>query len=195
MATIPHVPTTPDPILAAIERHRAAFDAFRDAPSFATSDDYDAATDALVVTPCETRFGALALLIYLRWWLDEEAAFAAGHQPAYAVASARLADLKLFLGSEPPPSVAARRALPLRPEPHRIVRRLSPTSLDRAEFAAIPPDEVLPGSLAPWQAVSAIRPDTAFCRAPRFLDAAGELLAALLIIGGGMGLIGLATLA
>ena len=44
------------------------------------------------------------------------------------------------------------------------------------------------------QAVAAIRPDTAYVRAPRFLDVAGELLAAVAIIGGGMVLTGIATL-
>ncbi|MCJ2138731.1 hypothetical protein [Methylobacterium sp. E-066] len=44
----------------------------------------------------------------------------------------------------------------------------------------------------PWQAVTPARPDTT--RSLRFLDTAGELLAAALTIGGGMVLTGLATL-
>ena len=56
------------------------------------------------------------------------------------------------------------------------------------------PDEPIPGEIEPWQAVTPIRPDTAHSRSLRFLDAAGELLAAIVIIGGGMVLTGLATL-
>ena len=56
------------------------------------------------------------------------------------------------------------------------------------------PDETPPGAIEPWQAVAPVRPDTAHSRSPRFLDVAGELLAAVAIIGGGMVLTGLATL-
>ncbi|WP_342111772.1 hypothetical protein [Methylobacterium sp. SI9] len=56
------------------------------------------------------------------------------------------------------------------------------------------PDEPIPGEIEPWQAVTPIRPDTAHSRSLRFLDATGELLAAVAIIGGGMVLTGLATL-
>lgn len=56
------------------------------------------------------------------------------------------------------------------------------------------PNEPIPGEIEPWQAVTPIRPDTAHSRSLRFLDAAGELLAAIAIIGGGMVLTGLATL-
>ena len=92
-----------DPIHAAIARHRAAYDAFQVAPegtpSVEANDEYDAASDALVSTACATRFGALALLTHLRWWLADEAEFKAGHQPAYGLAEARAADLTLFLGT------------------------------------------------------------------------------------------------
>lgn len=68
-----------DPIHAAIARHRAAYDAFQVAPegtpSVEASNEYDAASDALVSTACATRFGALALLTHLRWWLADEAEF------------------------------------------------------------------------------------------------------------------------
>ena len=50
----------------------------------------------------------------------------------------------------------------------------------------IEPDEAAPYSVEPWQAVAAVRPDTAHVRAPRFLDLAGELLTAALIIAGGV---------
>ena len=56
------------------------------------------------------------------------------------------------------------------------------------------PNEPVPGEIEPWQAVAPVRPDTAHSRSLRFLDAAGELLAAVAIIGGGMVLTGLASL-
>ncbi len=52
------------------------------------------------------------------------------------------------------------------------------------------PDETQPGTIEPWQAVAPVRPDTAHNRSLRFLDVAGELLAAFAIIGGGMVLTG-----
>jgi hypothetical protein len=56
------------------------------------------------------------------------------------------------------------------------------------------PNETQPSSVEPRRAVAPGRPDTEHSRAPRFLDVAGELLAAFAIIGGGMVLTGLATL-
>lgn len=56
------------------------------------------------------------------------------------------------------------------------------------------PDELQPGTIEPWQAFAPIRPDTAHSRSLRFLDATGELLAAVAIIGGGIVLTGLASL-
>ena len=56
------------------------------------------------------------------------------------------------------------------------------------------PDETQPGTIEPWQAVEPVRPDTPHSRSLRFLDVAGELLAAVAIIGGGMVLTGLASL-
>ncbi|MGX9984629.1 hypothetical protein [Methylobacterium fujisawaense] len=78
-----HAFVTPDPIHAAIKRHRAAYDVYQVAPegtpSVIANDEYDAASDALVSTACATRFGALALVEHLRWWLHQEAEFKAGH--------------------------------------------------------------------------------------------------------------------
>ncbi|WP_246696858.1 hypothetical protein [Methylobacterium planeticum] len=109
MATILHDQPQPDPIHAAIARHRAAYDAFQVAPegilSIEANDEYDAASDALVSTACASRFGALALLGHLRWWLKDEAEFRAGHEPAYSLAEARAADLTLFLGTPLPPAL------------------------------------------------------------------------------------------
>lgn len=106
-------PVQQDPILAAIKRHRTTFDAFQVAPegvaSLIANDEYAAATEALIATASATRFGALALLAHLRWWLAEEAEFAAGHQPGYRLAQARAADLTLFLGANLP-SVLGRPA-------------------------------------------------------------------------------------
>ena len=182
-----HAFTTPDPIHAAIARHRAAYDAYQVAPegiaSIEANDEYDAASDALVSTSCATRFGALALVGHLRWWLAEEADFKDGHQPAYGLAAARAADLVLFLGTPLPPCV-----IPPAPRPLPMV------DLRRRDSVAALRDESLPGEDEPWRAVAAIRPDTAYVRAPRFLDVAGELLAAVAIIGGGMVITGIATL-
>ncbi|MCJ2074772.1 hypothetical protein MKK68_03780 [Methylobacterium sp. E-016] len=186
-----------DPIHAVIDRHRTAWAAVLAAsggmPAVVAHDDYAAATDALVATACTTRFGALALLAHLLLWLDREAEFAAGHQPAYRLAQARAADLTLFLGTNLPP-VAILRAFPsgrMPPVPSRLL-----PGVDRySQSAALaPPNEALPGEDAPWEAVAAIRPDTAFVRARRFVDVAGELLAAVAIIGGGCVLTGLASL-
>jgi len=56
------------------------------------------------------------------------------------------------------------------------------------------PNERLPGEDEPWEIVEQIRAETPHARAFRFLDVAGELLAAAFIIGGGMVLTGLASL-
>ena len=47
-------------------------------------------------------------------------------------------------------------------------------------------DEAPPGTVEAWELVTPIRPDTAHVRAPRFLDLAGEMLTATLIIAGGV---------
>jgi hypothetical protein len=56
------------------------------------------------------------------------------------------------------------------------------------------PNEPLPGEFDTWGIVEPIRPATPHARGFRFLDDAGELLAAVAIIGGGMVLTGLASL-
>ncbi|TXN52148.1 hypothetical protein FV227_05120 [Methylobacterium sp. WL119] len=50
----------------------------------------------------------------------------------------------------------------------------------------IEPDEAVPGTVEAWEAIAPIRPDTAHIRSPRFLDLAGELVSAVLIIAGGV---------
>ncbi|MCJ2005626.1 hypothetical protein [Methylobacterium sp. J-092] len=191
------IDTAADPIHAAIQRHRAAYDAYQVAPegkaSMVALDDYDAATEALTITPCASRFGALALLGHLRWWLGEEAEFSAAHQPGFGIAQARVADLTLFLGTNLP-AFAISPAFPsgrLPPAPSRLL-----PGVDRynQHAPAALPNEALPGEDEIWQAVAAIRPDTAFVRSRRFIGAAGEFLAAAAIIGGGCVLTSLASL-
>ena len=80
--------------------------------------------------------------------------------------------------------------VPVRSTSARTGRRQIP--LDR-RYRNLP-DETQPGTIEAWEAVTPIRPDTAHSRSLRFLDTAGELLAAAFIIGGGMVLTGLATL-
>ncbi|KNY20260.1 hypothetical protein [Methylobacterium sp. ARG-1] len=67
-----------------------------------------------------------------------------------------------------------------------------PLPVDRRYIAM--PDETQPGTIEAWEAVYPVRPDTAHSRSLRFLDTAGELLAAVAIIGGGIVLTGFATL-
>ena len=47
-------------------------------------------------------------------------------------------------------------------------------------------DEHAPDSGQDWQVTAPIRPDTAHVRAPHFLDIAGDLVSAVLIIAGGV---------
>lgn len=193
-----HVFTHPqqsDPIHTLIERHRAAYDAFQVAPegklSLIASDDYDAASEALTSTACASRFGALALLAHLRWWLAEEAQFKDGHQPAYSIAEARAADLTLFLGTNLPPVVIPQAAPSGRLGTTRL---LSGVERYRQAAPLTLPNEDPPGSIEPWQAIEPYRPDTATARALRVMDIASNLLAAIAIIGGGMVLTGFASL-
>ena len=199
MATISHASTQPDPIHAAIARHRSAYEAFQAASDgrMATiaSSECDAATDALVVTSCASRFGALALLGHLRWWLAHEAGFSAADRLSYGIAEARSADLTLFLGTNLPP-VAILRATPMgRLTARRLSEPLPPQSIYRRRAPMRPPNENLPREIEPWQATSAVRPDTAFVRALRVMDASGEFLAGIAIIAGGTLLTTLSTLA
>ncbi|WP_286159069.1 hypothetical protein [Methylobacterium sp. Leaf456] len=50
--------------------------------------------------PCATRAGMLCLIRHLRWWMGEEAPFAADYQPDFGIAQAREADLSRCLGVE-----------------------------------------------------------------------------------------------
>ena len=79
------------------------------------------------------------------------------------------------------------------------VRASRVTSTDRRRIPADGrflnlPNEPLPGEDDAWEILEPVRPETPHSRGFRFLDVAGELLAAAFIIGGGMVLTGLATL-
>ena len=80
------------------------------------------------------------------------------------------------------------------PVPVRITDSSKPVRIPVERRYRNLPDETQPGAIEPWEAVCPVRPDTAHSRSLRFLDATGELLAAFAIIGGGMVLIGLASL-
>ncbi len=92
--------TSPDPILAAIAAHRAAYAAFQVAPegeaSILAEEAYRAAGDVLVSTACTTPAGAVKLLEHLRWWLTEEAAFADSYGLTYRAAQVRVTDLTVL---------------------------------------------------------------------------------------------------
>lgn len=199
-----HVQTpSADPIHAAIARHRAAYDAYQVAPegrpSIEANDEYDAASEALVATACATRFGALALLAHLRWWLTDEAEFKDGHQPAYGLAEARASDLVLFLGTPLPPAVRPNvdvlaGFLPQAAPAGRLGRALPACDRDRRNAPFALPNEAMPGEWDDAALIVSTRPDTAHVRASRLLTLSGEVLAGFLIIGGGVALPALASL-
>jgi len=85
-----------------------------------------------------------------------------------------------------------RAATPVTPRAPKA-RAYFPSPIYGRSAPTLPPDEPVPGEPEAWEAVQPIRPDTPHVRALRFLNASGDLLAALVLIGGGMGLIGLAT--
>ncbi|MBP2497790.1 hypothetical protein ABID82_003995 [Methylobacterium sp. PvP062] len=65
-------------------------------------------------------------------------------------------------------------------------RRRPAATLYASPRPVIEADEAAPGTVEAWEAIAPIRPDTAHVRAPRFLDLAGELLTAAIIIAGGV---------
>lgn len=65
-------------------------------------------------------------------------------------------------------------------------RSRSPAAHYNRARAPVEVDEAPPGTVEDWEAVAPVRPDTAHVRAPRFLDLAGELVTAALIIAGGV---------
>lgn len=65
-------------------------------------------------------------------------------------------------------------------------RSRSPAALYNRTKPPQEADEAAPGTVEAWEAVAPVRPDTAHVRAPRFLELAGELAIAVLIIAGGV---------
>ncbi|MBY0255378.1 MAG: hypothetical protein K2X54_29005 [Methylobacterium organophilum] len=65
-------------------------------------------------------------------------------------------------------------------------RSRSPSALYNRAKPPLEADEAAPGTVEAWEAIAPIRPDTAHVRAPRFLDLAGELLTAAILIAGGV---------
>ena len=65
-------------------------------------------------------------------------------------------------------------------------RSRAPSSLYARSKPPLDADEPAPGTVEAWEAVAPVRPDTAHVRAPRFLDLAGEVVSAVLIIAGGV---------
>ncbi|MCJ2079859.1 hypothetical protein [Methylobacterium sp. J-090] len=203
-STVDHVPAFADPILTVIDAHAEAYAVFQVAPEGKPSERAEIAMgdalDALLAASCATRFGGLALLRHLNWWLAEEAEFADHYQPAYALAQARADDLTLFLGSDiSSVEAVASRAERLSVPVSRVVLRIA-TRKGQGRYAGPPPftlddDETQPGSIEPWQAVAPIRPDTDHVRSLRLLDGMGEAFSALTLICAGALFIGLATLA
>ncbi|MBY0295639.1 MAG: hypothetical protein K2X71_06315 [Methylobacterium sp.] len=70
----------------------------------------------------------------------------------------------------------------------RISRHPSQGVLYAREAPLLSPDEQ--DAAEPWQAVQPVRPDTPHVRALRFLNATGELLAAVALIAGAITLYG-----
>ena len=171
------VPFHADPVLAAIEAHSEAWAVFQAAsggePALRAEDASDAALMALLGTACATHAGMFCLIRHLRWFLTEEARNAEGHGDAWAIALAREADLSRCLGVE-------------------RVERL-PLALPSGRLVG-PVLDLRPIPVAP-KAISAASGDVpVLVHANRVLSQAGDALAALVLIVGGCGLVGFASL-
>ncbi|MBA9069914.1 hypothetical protein FHR71_003675 [Methylobacterium sp. RAS18] len=167
-----------DPILAAIERHSEAWSIFQVAPEgdasiAADAETFDALND-LLATPCATRAGMFCLIRHLRWFLETEATNAdayeiVGGPNAWTIARAREADLSRCLGVE------------------RIERL--PIALPSGRLLGPVID------LRPVPVLDGLPPRApAFARVNRAVSLGGDVLAAVVIVIGGCGLSGLATL-
>ncbi|WP_342150406.1 hypothetical protein [Methylorubrum sp. SB2] len=176
------VPFHADPILAAIERHEEAYAVLQVAPDGEASEAADAVTfdalHAMLATPCATRAGMLCLIRHLRWFLSEEApnadAYSAeGGPSAWSIAQAREADLSRCLGVE------RIKRLPLALPSGRLIgpvidlRPVSASTSTAEPYATATPTAV---------------------RFVRALDCAADVLAALVLIVGGCGFVGFASL-
>lgn len=171
------LPMPADPVLVAIDAHAEAWAVFQVAPAGRPSEEAEDALslafEEMLVTPCLTRLGALALVRHLRWLIREEAITAECDDVFGRVALVREADLSRFVGSDLPPEWLP-HAMPLGRLAAQVVRHLPPV-------APVPP------------ALAAARASSSTAVA-RVAGAAGEVLAAVAIIGGGIILTGLATL-
>ncbi|CAA2161182.1 hypothetical protein MBRA_06342 [Methylobacterium brachiatum] len=171
------VPSPDDPVLVAIDAHADAWAVYQLAPAGhfaeAAEDALSVALEDLLATPCLTRFGALALVRHLRWLIREAAITAESDDLMERFTVAREADLSRFVGSDLPPEYLP-QAAPLGRLAAQVVRRLPPT----------PP-------VTPVLAAARASSSEAVARG---LGTMGEILAAVVIIGGGMVLTGLATL-
>ena len=164
------VPYHADPILAAIDRHAEAWSVFQVAPEGAASIDADAETfdalHALLSTPCATRAGMFCLIRHLRWWLAEEAVNAEAYRTDDGLDAWAVAQ--------------AREA--------DLSRCLGVERIERLPTAL--PSGRLVGPVIDLRPLAASTP----VRFARLLSSAGEVLAALVIICGGIGLTGFASL-
>ncbi len=139
---------------------------------------------AVVAVACTTAPEALALFRHLAWWVLDEAEFAA---PPTRLRHRNGAGQ----GSEPLPRHAHRTGhdpagRPVRSPRAYFPRRSMPVIDLRSRVSAdAPEDEDAPNTVAEWEAVTPVRPDTAHVRALRFLDIAGEALTALVLIARG----------
>ena len=106
----------------------------------------------------------MALLAHLRTFLTQEAGYAAGWWPTIQMAHARAADLQLLLGADTPPA-----SIP----------------------PAFPSGRMTPGTVVH---LPSRQPAPLHLRVIRCLGAAGELISAIAIIGGGCILTGFASL-
>lgn len=172
VSTLFPVPMPTDPVLAAIETHNEAWAVFQVAPggrpSGVAEDALHLAFENLLAMPCLTRVGALALVRHLRWIIREEAISPECDDVLGRLALAREADLSRFVGSDLPPEYLP-TAAPLGRLAAQVVHHLPPLPPATARHPA-------PRSLS------------------RMASVAGEVLAAVAIIGGGILLTGLATL-
>lgn len=171
-AALPTATAFLDPVLAAIDAHAEAWAVFQIAdtgrPAEIAEDALSAALEHLLATPCATRFGALALIRHLRWLIREDALSTETDDVLGRLVLVREADLSRFAGSDLPLDM-----LPVASPLGRLAPPAGPT---------------LPPVLAAPQGEPILR------RVLRASGLAGEVLAALALIGGGAVLTGFASL-
>ena len=164
------VPYHADPIFAAIDRHSEAWSVFQVAPEGDASIAADAETfdalHALLATPCATRAGMFCLIRHLRWWLAEEAVNADAYRTDDGLDAWGVAQ--------------AREA--------DLSRCLGVERIERLP-TALPSGRLL-GSVIDLRPVAVSTP----VRFARLLSRAGDVVAVLVLIGGGIGLTGFASL-